>query len=125
MKQNLYDNYKLCPDLKPKQICLLLEQYTQGKSIRQYHEHVPAHHLSKDSLSNLLQAMVIRSSGLDAETIVRCYLNKRGKKPRADEGHLRCTVSRPEPGVLRCYCGTDTVAWSDQVILASVFRQNP
>jgi hypothetical protein len=122
MMQNLYDHYKLCPDLKPKQICLVLEQCMQGKFIRLYHEHVPAHRLSNDSLSNLLQAMVIRFSGLGAETIARCYLNKRGEKPRADEGHLRCTVSRPEPGVLRCYCGTGTVAWSDQVIRASVFR---
>ena len=122
--QSLYENHKLCAELKPKEICLVLEQYTQGKFIRQYHEHVPAYRLSNDSRTNLLCALVIRFSGLDAETIVRCHLNTRGKKPPTDVGHLRCAVSRPERGVLRCYCGTDTIAWSDQVIRASEFRQN-
>jgi hypothetical protein len=120
--QNLHDNYKLCAELRPKKICLVLEQFTKDKFVRQYHEHVPAHRLSHDSLSNLLFAMVIRFSGLDAETIVRCYLNDRDKKPSADKDHLRCAVSRPEPGVSRWYCGIDTIAWADQVVRASEFR---
>jgi hypothetical protein len=85
-------------------------------------EHVPAHRLSNDARTDLLFAMVIRFSGFSAETIVRCYLNKRGRTPPADEGHLRCAVSYPEPGVMRCYCGTDTIAWSDQVNRKEVFR---
>ena len=121
--QNLYENYKLCPELKPKEICVVVEQCSKGKFIRQYHEHVPAHRLSGDSLANLLFAMVIRFSEFNAETITRCYLNTRGKKPPANEGHLRCAVSRPEPGVSRRYCGTDTIAWSDRVIRASEFRK--
>jgi hypothetical protein len=120
--QSLHDNYKLCAELRPKEICLVLEQFRKDKFIRQYHKHVPAHRLSNDSLSNLLFAMVIRFSDLDAETIVRCYLNARGKKPSADKGHLRCAVSRPEPGVSRWYCGIDTIAWADQVVRASEFR---
>jgi hypothetical protein len=120
----MYENYKLCDELKPREICVVVEQYEQGKFIRQYHEHVPAFRLSNDARINLLRALVLRFSGFSAETIVRCHLNTRGKQPPADEGHLRSAVSRPERGVLRSYCGTDTIAWSDQVIQPSDFRRH-
>jgi hypothetical protein len=121
--QRVYENYKLCSELNPKVICLVLEQYEKGAFTRRYHEHVPSYRLSEDSRINLLRALVIRFSEFDAETIVRCHLNTRGKRPPADQGHLRFFVSYPERGVLRAYCGTDTKAWSDQVIQPSEFRR--
>ena len=57
--QNFYENYKLCEELKPKEICIVLEQYTQGKFICQYYKHILAHRLSNDSLSNLLFVVVL------------------------------------------------------------------
>ena len=57
--QSRYENYKLCAELKPKEICLVLEQCEEGKFVRQYHEHIPVHRLSNDARSNLLFAMVI------------------------------------------------------------------
>ncbi len=111
----MYEHHKLCDRLKPSEICVVVEQYTEGIFIRKFHEHVPKSRLSIDARINLLRALVIHFSGLGAETIVRCFLNKRGKTPAANDS-LRIETSYPEPGVLRDYCGSNTVAWSDQVM---------
>jgi hypothetical protein len=124
MSGSRYENYKLCDELKPREICLVVERYDQGKFTRKFHEHVPRFRLSSDARANLLRALVIRVSSLGAETIVRCHLNARGKTPPADEGNLRFVVTYPERGVLRTYCGTNTKAWFDQVIQPSEFRRD-
>ena len=118
----MYETYKLCDRLKPSEICLVVEQYIKGIFIRKFHEHVPKSRLSHDARINLLRALVIHFSGIGAETIVRCYLNKRGRAPEADN-RLRIVTSYPEPGVLRAYCGSNTAAWSDQVIAPSKFHR--
>ena len=117
----MYENHKLCDSLKPREICLVVEQYTKGVFIRKHHEHVPKSRLSNDARINLLRALVIHFSKVGAETIVRCYVNKRVGEPLADN-RLRITTSYPEPGVLRQYCGSNTVAWSDEVIGPNKFR---
>ncbi len=117
----MYENHKLCADLTPSEFCLVVEQYKEGLFIRKFHEHVPKHRLSKDARINLLRALVIHFSGLGAETILGCYLNERGKTPPANK--FRIVTSYPEPGVLRTYCGSDTSAWSDQVIVKETFRR--
>jgi hypothetical protein len=111
----MYENHKLCPDLKPKEICLVVEQYHEGTIERKYHLHVPQHRLSEVSLSYLLKALVLKFQNNEPLTIVRSFLNDRGKNPSAHNFNFHVTY--PEPGVLRKYCGGDTCAWADQVIV--------
>ena len=54
----MYENHKLCPELKPKEICLVVEQYHEGVIDRKYHLHVPQHRLSEDALGYLLKELV-------------------------------------------------------------------
>jgi hypothetical protein len=116
----MYENHKLCPELKAKEICIVVEQYRKGNFTRKYHEHVPKHRLSETTLQYLQQALVLKFEEGEARTIVRSFLNERGKEPSPHK--FIWQVTYPEPGVLRKYCGGDTCAWSDQVIMASKFR---
>ena len=54
------------------------------------------------------------------EHIVQLHLIDRKKKTALNS--LSIHHSRPEPGVLRFYCGSNTVAWADQVIAPTKFR---
>ena len=117
----MYENHKLCERLKPKEICLVVEQYKEGIFEQQYHEHIPKHRLSECALKKLLQALVLKFENNEPGTIVRSHLNERGKEPRAYK--LMWHVTYPEPGVLRKYCGTNTQAWADQVISPDKFRK--
>lgn len=116
----MYEHYKLCDELQPKEICLVVEQYAQGSVSRAYHIHVPQHRLSENSLRYLLQALVMKFEDNAPLTIVRGFLNDRGRSPSSHKFNWRVTY--PEPGVLRKYCGGDTCAWADQVIQPHVFR---
>jgi hypothetical protein len=106
--------------VKPKEICLVVEQYREGTIERKYHLHVPKHRLSEDALAYLLKALVLKFENNEPLTIVRSFLNTRGKNPSAH--NLNFHVTYPEPGVLSKYCGGDTCAWADQVVLVSSFR---
>lgn len=117
----MYESYKICEKLRPKEICIVVEQYKEGLFERQYHQHVPKHRLSESALRNLLQALVLKFENNEPSTIVRSHLNERGKEPTAYK--LMWHVTYPEPGVLRKYCGTNTCAWADQVIIAHEFRR--
>jgi hypothetical protein len=116
----MYDNHKLCGELKSKEICLVVEQYHEGKIERKYHQHVAKHGLSETSLQFLLQALVMKFENNEPLTIVRSFLNDRGENPSARK--FMWHVTYPEPGVLRKYCGGDTSAWADEVVLPSSFR---
>lgn len=118
----MYENFKLCEELKPRETCIVVERYAVGELRREFHEHIPSARLSSDSRSDLLRALVIRFSEFDAKTIVRCHLNARGRAPLANSD-LRIVRSDPEPGVIRFYCGMNVVAWSDQVISPHEFRR--
>ena len=113
-KTSLYENYKLCDRLTASEICLVVEQYQAGEIIRKFHEHIPWYRISKDNLGNLLRTLVFHYSGESAQIILSSSLNKRAKFPSATP--LLCQISYPEPRVLRTYIGSDTIAWSDQVI---------
>ena len=102
----MYEDHKLCPDLKPKEICLVVEQYREGTIERKYHLHVSQNRLSEVSLGYLLKALVLKFDNNEPLTIVRSFLNDRGKHPSAHNFNSRVTY--PEPGVLRRYCGADT-----------------
>jgi hypothetical protein len=116
---------KRCPELKPNELCFVLEQYHEGKFTRQFHEHVPRSRLSAENKINVIKSLVVRFYGFEGmgpESIVRAYLNNRGKTPSAS-AVLRIHSSYPEPGVLRHSCGGDTAAWVDEVVLPSSFRR--
>lgn len=114
----MYERHKPCSSLEPPEICFVVEQYREGIYLRKFHEHIKKSRVSRDAQINLLRALVIHFSGISAETIVRCHLNSRGDR----DNSLRIVTSYPEPAVLRFYCGSDTVAWSDQVIVPEKFR---
>jgi hypothetical protein len=79
----MYENHKLCEKLKPKEICLVVEQYKEGIFEPQFHKHVPQHRLSESALQNLLRALVLKFENNEPWTIVRSHLNERGKEPPA------------------------------------------
>ena len=117
-----YEKYKLCPTLKPRDVCIVLEQYEDGFFIRRFHEHVPASRISTAKRLGMHRELVIAGSGMGFESIVHTNLNGRGSSPPAEQGTLRVHISYPEPGVLRTYCGGNTKAWSDEVIRPGEFR---
>jgi hypothetical protein len=118
----MYDKFKLCSRLKPSEICLVVQQYREGVTSQKYHEHIPKHRISTDQLVNLLRALVVHFSRMGPELIVSSYLNSRGRIPTAEPG-LHIVVAFNEPGVKRMYCGSNIMAWSDQVIVPAEFRR--
>lgn len=119
----MYEGHKLCEDLDTSTICLVVEQYSEGKFMRAFHTHVPKSRLSHEARSQLLRALVVSFSRMGPESIVNHYVNRRGKEPPTVDFMWQTTY--PEPGVLRTYCGTNTKAWSDEVICKSKFRPQP
>jgi hypothetical protein len=121
-----YENYRLCPDLRPDQDCIVVQQYRNGEFIRLHHDHVRRSQVSEETRRELLVALVIRFSDMPAEGIVKCYLNSRGKDSSRDwyQAKIRGHVSYPEPSVIRWYCGSDTTAWVDHVIQKHIFRSD-
>jgi hypothetical protein len=117
----MYDGYKLCPDLKAKEICIVVEEYHEGNFYPRFHEHIPKHRISDENLRAMLQALVLKFQNNEPLTIVRSFLNKRGKDPSCFAPMWN--VTRPERGVLRKHCGSDVCAWSDQVIAPWDFRK--
>ena len=116
---------KLCPDLLASDVCLVVEQYREGGFERRFHKHVPRASLPDSARAELLRALVGRFSertGLSAEQIVSTYLNAGSDKP-PPTNNLTIVTSHPEPGVVRSYCGSATVAWSDHVFARRQFRR--
>lgn len=117
----VHDKYRLCETLKPKEYCIVVEQYKEGLFEQKFHEHVAAHRLSEESLQYLLPALVMKFEEMLPMTIFRSHLSDRGKNPPRQT--FMWHVNYPEPGVLRKYCGTDTCAWADRVVSADKFRK--
>jgi hypothetical protein len=119
----VYDGFKVCPDLKAKQICIVVEEYNEGNFYRRFHEHISKHRISDENLSTMLQTLVLKFQNNEPLTIMRSFLNKRGQDP--SRYTLRWHVTRPERGVLRKHCGSNVCAWADQVIAPWDFRKEP
>jgi hypothetical protein len=117
----VHSGYKLCESLKPKEYCIVVELYKDGVFEQRFHEHVAVHRLSEESLQYLLPALVMKFEEMLAMTIFRSHLNDRGKNPPRQS--FIWHVEYPEPGVLRKYCGTNTRAWADRVVLVDSFRK--
>ena len=118
---HMYTGYPLCRDLEPKTLCIRLRQYQSGTYEELYHEHVPAHRLSRQKCIEMMKAMVLRFSRCGPYQVVRSYLNERGKEPPADDP-FQIVVEYPEQGVLRTHCGTNVQVWCDSVISPASFR---
>ncbi len=117
----MYTRFQLCSDLKPKQKCFKLRRYNEGLFEDVFHEHVPNHRVSLDDALAMMRTLVLRYEGHEASSILRHYLNTRGRKPSAR--HLRFDVEYPEPGVIRRYCSSNHIhAWMDEVISPEQFR---
>jgi hypothetical protein len=120
----MHGDFKLCPDLQPADVCLVVEQYREGAFERRFHKHVPRDRLTDDDRIELLRALVARfvaRTGPGTDQIVGSYLNANGQRP-PPANNLKIVTSHPEPGVIRCYCGSATVAWSDHVFARKQFR---
>jgi hypothetical protein len=120
-EKKLFDNYKICQSLNATHTCIVVEQYCEGEMIVKFHEHVPYRRLSSDDRGNLLKTLMINFSRIDPNSFVKYYVNNGGKNPTAAD--INWTVSYPEAGVIRTSCGTNTRAWSDQIVDKSKFRQ--
>lgn len=120
-EKKLFDNYKICSTLDAKHTCIVVEQYSQGTMIEIYHDHVPYRRLSDDTRRNLLKMLMINFSKIDPNSFLSYFVNSRGKNPLA--AAMNWVSSYPEAGVIRTSCGTNTRAWSDQVVNKSNFRQ--
>ena len=114
-------DHKLCEDLNPSENCIVVEQYTEGTCVRKFHLHVAAYRLSGARRINLLHVLVIHFWAPDAETVVQCYLNRKWRTPPACP--LPMEISDPEPGVVRVSCGSNIIAWMDQVVRLDEFRR--
>jgi hypothetical protein len=120
----MYEGYRLSHNLRPGFVELVVEEYSEGKRHRLFEMLFSKSRISGDQATALLKALVCRFSGrtgLGFEQIVSAFLNKRGKNPTSSDP-FQITISYPEPGVKRQYCGTDTIAWIDEVIVPSKSR---
>lgn len=118
-----YSGHKPCPDLKPGDVCLVVEQYSEGQFSREFHHHVRKSRLNQDDFNRVLRALVVHFSRGGPKEIVRSHLNAKGKDPDSSYG-FTCHVTYPEPGVYRQSIGENTVAWLDWVLRPSEFRKS-
>lgn len=111
----------ICQSLLVKQRCIRLRRYHDGAFSELYHEHIPKHRLSDDSLGWMMLALVRRFEEASAEVIVRSCLNSRKGAPYTQR--IVFVVEYPEPGVIRHNCGGDVFGWVDTVIDQRTFRR--
>lgn len=117
-----FSGVSLCSKLDAEDKCFRLQRYNQGRFEELFHEHVPHHRIGMQNSTEVIRALVVRFDQFTAAEILRSHLNSRGAERSAVKNHLRVHVHYPEPGVVRRCCGSDTVAWMDEVIDATVFR---
>lgn len=118
----MYSNYKICDALQPKEKCFRVQELKDGHYCEVFHEHIPSYRMSTDSAVNALNALTIHYSRLAPSTVLRSYLNKRGKEPAAAP-LITIVTEYPEPGVLRRYSSAHSVnAWLDEVVSGEKFR---
>lgn len=108
----MHEIIKSCPDLNSSEVCFVVQQYFEGKYTEKFHKHVSRCRISREMRISLLRALVVRFSGIGAETILQAHLNKRGREPHAD-GSLQIRVDYTDKGT-RTYCGCNTLAWFDE-----------
>jgi hypothetical protein len=120
---SLYERHKLCETLTADYVCFVVEQYREGVFERKFHEHVRVSRTSAESRLAILRALIAHFLPINAEQIIACHLNKRSGEPAYNSGLEIRHTCYAEPGVLRHYCGTNTMAWCDFVFLRREFRR--
>ena len=119
----MYDQYMICPSLRPKEKCFRVQRYEDGHVIEVFHEHIPSHRISLDSEIEVLRTLVGHFAGWNGMFILHSRLNSRRGGPSRYPGFVS-HVTYPEEGVLRRYFSSDDVtAWSDTVISPHSFRR--
>lgn len=120
----MYERYKICPKLGPKEKCFRVQQFRNGEVIELFHQHVPAHRISLNAEINALEALLGHFAGWNGIYILHSRLNNRGSEP-AQFPRVIAHVAYPEEGVIRRYFSSgDTTAWSDNVISRGEFRRD-
>ncbi|MGY6533228.1 hypothetical protein [Glycocaulis sp.] len=92
----------------------------QGKFKEVGHFHIPAHRLAREKLTEMMKVLSAQMLNRDAEGMIACFLNSRGKNPPAAEFLFH--VDYPEPGVVRTSMGGDFAVSVDEVVAPSKFR---
>ena len=118
----MYENFKLCPILGFKEMCLCVQQYSDGMITELFHQHVPSHRLSQAAEFEVLRCLVGKFASWNGQYILHSRLNRRTGGP-SQHPRFCSKVEYPEPGVIRHYISSgNTSAWSDRVIRAGEFR---
>lgn len=114
-----YENYRPCSDLEKDIVCFVVQQYSEGNMDQVFHYHAPRHRLSSTNRQSCLKSLVSRyydrGYGMSGDWIIESHFNARIGGPINPKLFVT-RISYPEPGVLRTYVGTNTVAWMDEVI---------
>lgn len=121
-QKQIFSGVQICKELKAKERCFRLQQYTEGKFRELFHEHVPKHRISQGQAIEVMKALIVHYSKLSSPQILRSYLNDRSKVPVANK-LFRVEIDYPESGVTRKYCSAgDINAWIDEVVAPNEFR---
>lgn len=117
----IHENFELCPDLIPGQVCFRTKIYQGGIYSDLFHDHIPAYRISQDGALEVLRSLIASYSNWSGGYILQSTLNKRGNDPACYPGFVHHT-SYPCPGVMRRYTSSgNTIAWFDKVISTSAF----
>ncbi len=122
--KDMYERYKLCPDLILGQKCFRVQRYNEGNFDEVFHEHVPSHRISLDSELEVLRVLAGHYTDWSGTFILHSRLNKRRGGP-SQYPVFTYHFSYPEEGTIRRYVSSgDVSAWSDTVIVHSKFCQD-
>ncbi|ENI4130679.1 hypothetical protein ABXY91_004149 [Vibrio fluvialis] len=118
----MFTGDSICSGLNHNDKCFKVYKYDEGMFVEVYHEHVPAHGISRENQALALKALVLNNTEVDNEMLLRSFLNKRSKSL----SHLtlfKFVVDYPEPGVMRTHCSMGSIrATLDEVIVKGKFR---
>lgn len=118
-----YSGVSLCPDLQPKAKRFRVRRCREGVFDEEFHEHIPRHRINAGETAEPIRALVVRFAASSGSAILQALLNRRGKDPAASN-LLNVHVDYPEPGVVRKACGGNVIAWVDEVVDETGFRQD-
>ncbi len=98
--KDMYERYKLCPDLISGHKCFRVQRYNKGSFDEVFHEHVPSHRISLDSELEVLRVLSGHYTDWSGAFILHSHLNKRRGGP-SQYPVFTSHVSYPEEGTIR------------------------
>jgi hypothetical protein len=118
----VYSRHHLCPYLRTRERCFVVQCYNQGNFDQVFHEHVPLHRISQESTVEVLCSLVGHYDGWSGLFILNSRLNNRRGGPSRYPSYVH-HISYPEEGVIRHYVSSGSIlAWSDAVLSPEIFR---